>query len=96
LLMAAASGATASQMAMVTSIALTQPVVGMPKTGVIIPLENAFAGPGCRGLYGVQLVISDAHAGLKAAIARVLVGAGWQQCRTYFAKNLLAKVPKAA
>src|SRR5262245_51752591 len=30
-----------------------------------------------RGLCGVQLVISDAHAGLKAAIAAVLIGAAW-------------------
>lgn len=49
-----------------------------------------------RGLNGVQLVISDAHAGIKAAIARVIVGASWQRCRTHFAKNLLAKVPRAA
>jgi transposase-like protein len=33
-----------------------------------------------RGLKGVKLVISDAHEGLKAAIARVL-GATWQRCR---------------
>ena len=49
-----------------------------------------------RGLAGVQLVISDAHAGLKAAIAKVLVGSSWQRCRTHFARNLLAKVPKSA
>ena len=34
-----------------------------------------------RGLAGVQLVISDAHAGLKAAIAAVLIGSSWQRCR---------------
>jgi putative transposase len=34
-----------------------------------------------RGLAGTQLVISDAHAGLKAAIAAVLLGASWQRCR---------------
>ena len=34
-----------------------------------------------RGLSGVQLVISDAHAGLKNAIAAVLLGASWQRCR---------------
>src|SRR3954471_21008505 len=34
-----------------------------------------------RGLHGVQLVISDAHAGLKAAIEAVLLGAAWQRCR---------------
>ncbi len=49
-----------------------------------------------RGLSGVQLVISDAHQGLKAAIAAVLAGAAWQRCRTHFARNLANKVPKAA
>jgi putative transposase len=47
-----------------------------------------------RGLDGVQLVISDAHAGLKAAIAAVFVGAGWQRCRVHFLRNVLALVPK--
>ena len=36
-----------------------------------------------RGMSGVQLVISDAHAGLKAAIASVLLGAAWQRCRVH-------------
>ena len=49
-----------------------------------------------RGLDGVQLVISDAHEGLKAAIAEVLPGAAWQRCRTHFARNLLSRVPKSA
>jgi putative transposase len=49
-----------------------------------------------RGLSGVVLVTSDAHEGLKAAIAAVLPGAAWQRCRTHFARNLLAKVPKSA
>ncbi len=47
-----------------------------------------------RGLSGVKLVISDAHAGLKKAIARELAGSGWQRCRAHFMRNLLAKVPK--
>jgi putative transposase len=49
-----------------------------------------------RGLRGVQLVISDAHAGLKRAIAEVFVGAAWQRCRVHFMRNLLARVPKKA
>lgn len=49
-----------------------------------------------RGLTGVELVTSDAHAGLREAIAAVLPGAAWQRCRTHFARNLLAKVPKSA
>jgi transposase-like protein len=49
-----------------------------------------------RGLRGVHLVISDAHAGLIDAITTVLVGASWQRCRVHFMRNLLARVPKAA
>jgi len=47
-----------------------------------------------RGLAGVKLVISDAHAGLKDAIAAILAGAAWQRCRVHFMRNLLALVPK--
>ena len=46
-----------------------------------------------RGLRGVQLVISDAHEGLKGAIAKVL-GATWQRCRVHFMRNVLAHVGK--
>jgi putative transposase len=49
-----------------------------------------------RGLSGVELVVSDAHQGLKQAIAAVLPGAGWQRCRTHFMRNLLCRVPKSA
>jgi hypothetical protein len=49
-----------------------------------------------RGLTGVQLVVSDAHKGLRQAIAAVLHGAGWQRCRVPFLRNALALVPKAA
>jgi transposase-like protein len=47
-----------------------------------------------RGLSGVELVISDAHGGIKAAIAQVLADASWQRCRTHFMANLAAKVAK--
>ena len=49
-----------------------------------------------RGLAGVQLVVSDAHQGLKGAIAAVLQGAAWQRCRVHFVRNALALVPKSA
>lgn len=49
-----------------------------------------------RGLTGVQLVVSDAHQGLKAAIASALPGASWQRCRTHFMRNLLTRVAKSA
>jgi transposase-like protein len=42
-----------------------------------------------RGLRGVKLVVSDAHEGLKAAIAKVL-HASWQRCRVHFMRNVLA------
>ena len=48
------------------------------------------------GLRGVQLVISDAHTGLQAAIRQVLQGASWQCCRVHFMRNLLVHVPKPA
>jgi transposase-like protein len=47
-----------------------------------------------RGLSGVELVISDAHGGIKAAIATVLSDATWQRCRTHFMANLAARIPK--
>jgi putative transposase len=42
-----------------------------------------------RGLAGVKLVISDAHEGIKAAVARVF-RASWQRCRVHFMRNALA------
>ncbi|MBC8093567.1 MAG: IS256 family transposase [Pseudonocardia sp.] len=49
-----------------------------------------------RGLGGVQLVISDAHTGLKQAISAVLLGSAWQRCRVHFLRNVLAQVPKGS
>jgi transposase-like protein len=46
-----------------------------------------------RGLRGVKLVISDAHVGIKAAVARVL-HASWQRCRVHFMRNVLAYAGK--
>ena len=48
-----------------------------------------------RGLGGVRLVISDAHAGLRASIRKTMSGASWQRCRVHFARNLLATVPRS-
>ena len=47
-----------------------------------------------RGLHGVKLVISDAHEGLKAAVAKVL-NATWQRCRVHFMRNALAHAGKS-
>ncbi|BBZ43361.1 transposase for insertion sequence element IS1081 [Mycobacterium parmense] len=49
-----------------------------------------------RGLSGVKLVTSDAHAGLVAAIGATLPGASWQRCRTHYTTNLMAVTPKAS
>jgi putative transposase len=46
-----------------------------------------------RGLTGVQLAVSDAHAGLKAAIAKVL-GCGWQRCTVHFLRDCLGHARK--
>jgi putative transposase len=46
-----------------------------------------------RGLRGVKLVISDAHLGLKAAVAKVFK-ATWQRCRVHFVRNALAFAAK--
>ena len=49
-----------------------------------------------RGLGGVKLVTSDAHAGLVAAIGATLPGAAWQRCRTHYAANLMSATPKSS
>jgi putative transposase len=49
-----------------------------------------------RGLTGVKLVTSDAHAGLTAAISATLPGASWQRCRTHYAANLMSVTPKSS
>jgi putative transposase len=47
-----------------------------------------------RGLRGVKLVVSDAHEGIKATVAKVL-NAGWQRCRVHFMRNALAHAGKS-
>lgn len=54
-----------------------------------------FADLVARGLSGVRLVTSDAHAGLVEAIAANLPGAVWQRCRTHYAANPMSVTPKA-
>jgi putative transposase len=46
-----------------------------------------------RGLSGVQLVVSEDHEGIKAAVAGELPGAGWQRCAVHFERNVLSHVP---
>ena len=47
-----------------------------------------------RGLSGVQLVVSDDHEGIKAAVSGELPGAGWQRCVVHFERNVLSHVPR--
>jgi putative transposase len=54
-----------------------------------------FADLVARGLAGVRLVTSDAHVGLREAIAANLPGAVWQRCRTHYAANLMGITPKS-
>jgi putative transposase len=49
-----------------------------------------------RGLKGVELVVSDDHEGLKAAVARHFQGASWQRCQVHYARNLLGMVGYAS
>ena len=47
-----------------------------------------------RGLRGVKLVVSDAHEGIKASVAKILT-ASWQRCRVHFMRNALAQAGKS-
>jgi putative transposase len=49
-----------------------------------------------RGLTGVRLVTSDAHLGIRSAVAATLDGAAWQRCRVHLLRDLLTHVPRHA
>jgi putative transposase len=49
-----------------------------------------------RGLRGVELVVTDDHAGLKQAVVEVLPGAAWQRCYVHFLRNALDYLPRKA
>lgn len=73
------------------SLASTWP---QPKTG---PARSPISSTlGARGLTGVGQVISDDHTSRADAIAATLPEASWQRCQTYYLKNRLTKVPRAA
>jgi len=46
-----------------------------------------------RGMKRTALCISDAHAGIQAAVRKEWLGASWQRCKVHFMRNILAKVP---
>jgi transposase-like protein len=49
-----------------------------------------------RGLHGVRMIVSDAHAGLKEALAARFSGVPWQRCQFHLAQNAMAYVPRVA
>src|SRR5581483_11300861 len=70
--------------------------------GVSVSLSEAevhwrdfLASLAARGLHGVKLVVSDAHAGLRPALDARLTGVPWQRCQFHLMKNALAYVPRA-
>ena len=58
--------------------------------------KNFILGLKQRGLNGVELVVSDDHAGLRAAIREVLPEAAWQRCYVHFLRNALDHLPRKA
>jgi putative transposase len=46
-----------------------------------------------RGMQKVGLVVSDAHAGIQAALKSAFIGSAWQRCKVHFMRNILAKIP---
>jgi putative transposase len=57
--------------------------------------QEMFRSLKARGLCGVELVVSDDHQGLKAAVERHFQGASWQRCQVHYARNLLGMVGHA-
>jgi transposase-like protein len=49
-----------------------------------------------RGLHGVEMVTSDDHSGLRAALAARMPGVAWQRCQFHLQQNALAYVPRQA
>ncbi len=45
-----------------------------------------------RGLHGVEMVVSDAHGGIRAALAKHFQGVAWQRCRVHLMRELMKKV----
>jgi transposase-like protein len=57
--------------------------------------QELFRSLKARGLSGIELVVSDDHEGLKAAVFRHFQGASWQHCQVHYARNLLGMVSAA-
>jgi putative transposase len=58
--------------------------------------KDFLLGLQARGLHGVEFVVADDHAGLRAAIREVLTGAAYQRCYVHFLRNALDHLPRKA
>ncbi len=47
-----------------------------------------------RGMKRTAFCVSDAHAGIQAAVRKKWLGASWQRCKVHFMRNILANVPQ--
>lgn len=56
--------------------------------------EDFFESLKSRGLQSPKLVISDAHKGLKAAIAKGFIGTSWQRCTVHMLRNMIQTMPR--
>jgi putative transposase len=54
--------------------------------------DEVFQSLKARGLRGLEMIVSDAHSGIRAAIARRFQGVAWQRCQVHFIRELLKKV----
>jgi transposase-like protein len=56
--------------------------------------HQLFSSLKARGLKGIELITSDDHRGLRAAIDRHFQGVSWQRCQVHYSRNLLGMVAK--
>src|SRR5690625_7817465 len=56
--------------------------------------ETFFESLKDRNLSGLEMVVSDAHKGLVAAIRKSFTNVSWQRCQVHFLKNILSKIHK--
>jgi len=57
--------------------------------------DNAFKSLKKRGIHGVELVMSDNHAGLRGAIEKHFTGIAWQRCQYHYRENAKKRAPKS-
>lgn len=55
---------------------------------------DMFAGLKQRGLRGLEMIVSDAHRGIREAISKYFQGVEWQRCRVHFKREMMHKLPR--